>query len=209
MTDYHALVKTLAAHLTADLLTTREHSGTLTYATFGHSFGATLSLAVAAAVTQETGQPPARAYLSAALPPRLQPPDNLADLPDEDLLAKTAADGGTPPQVLAHPAMRTLLLRMLRQDHTVRRAFPTEAATLQTTAPLTLIAARDDPYAPPEAMRQWAAHTTGPIRQVTIPGGHFAAIHHPRDTLALIAADTTGHPGDGTRRAETGEPHVP
>ncbi|MFG3346466.1 thioesterase II family protein [Streptomyces sp. NPDC048018] len=193
---FHALVRCMAEQLVADLLTERERTPGLRWATFGHSFGSTTSLAVAAEVTRQVGVAPERAVLSGAVPPRLQRPGPLLDsVPDEELLARTAADGGTPPAVLADPTMSRILLRMLREDDAVRAEFATEAAGLRVDFPLTLIGAREDVHAPPEKVWQWAAHSSVPARRTEIDGGHFAAVQRPKDTLAGILDDID--PGKG------------
>ncbi|MFE6820075.1 MULTISPECIES: thioesterase II family protein [unclassified Streptomyces] len=189
--NYHGLVRAMAEQVAADLLAERERSPGLRWATFGHSFGATMSLAVAEHVARQTGLAPVRSVLSGAVPPALQRPGALlAAVPDDELLARTAADGGTPAAVLAEPTMSRILLRMLREDDCVRAEFAREAAGLRVDFPLTLIAAREDVHAPPERVWPWSAHSTAPVRRVEIEGGHFAAVQHPKETLAVI--------GDGT-----------
>ncbi|MFF5972949.1 thioesterase II family protein [Streptomyces sp. NPDC012769] len=188
---YHALVRCMAEQVVADLLTERERVPGLRWATFGHSFGSTMSLAVAAEVTRQVGVAPERAVLSGGIPPGLQRPGPLLDsVSDEDLLARTAADGGTPAAVLADPTMSRILLRMLREDDAVRAEFAQEACGLRVDFPLTLIAAREDVHAPPEKVWQWEAHSTAPVRRLEIDGGHFAAVQRPKDTLTAIVDDT-------------------
>ncbi|MET9953706.1 thioesterase domain-containing protein [Streptomyces sp. NPDC006339] len=193
---YHALVRCMAEQVVADLLAERARVPGLRWATFGHSFGSTTSLAVAAEVTRQVGVAPERAVLSGAIPPALQRPGPLLDsVSEEELLARTAADGGTPPAVLADPTMSRILLRMLREDDAVRAEFAAEASGLRVDFPLTLIAARQDVHAPPEKVWGWAAHSTAPVRRIEIDGGHFAAVQRPKDTLTAIADDTD--PGKG------------
>ncbi|WP_017578999.1 thioesterase II family protein [Nocardiopsis valliformis] len=190
ITDYPELVSSMADHVAADLIKAREERPDLRYATFGHSFGATLSLSVGAAVAQETGQEPVRAVLSAALPPRLQLPDVIGSLNDEELLAKMVADGGTAPGLLSNGTMARLLIGMMREDEEIRRQFH-RVASLRVPFPLTLVAARDDAHVKPEHMWGWAEHSHAASRRVEIPGGHFAAIREPEQVLALTAEDTT------------------
>ncbi|MFH8337779.1 thioesterase II family protein [Streptomyces sp. AM6-12] len=193
---FNALVRAMAEQVVADLLAERARTPGMRWATFGHSFGATTSLAVAAAVTRQVGTAPERAVLSGAVPPPLQRPGELlAGVRDEELLARTAADGGTPPAVLADPTMSRILLRMLREDDVVRAEFAREAAGLRVDFPLTLIAARQDVYAPPEKVWAWSAHSTAPVRREEIDGGHFAAVQNPKQTLTTIAE----HTGAGER----------
>ncbi|WP_424217546.1 thioesterase II family protein (plasmid) [Streptomyces sp. BI20] len=198
---FQALVRSMAEPVIADLTAERERRGELRWATFGHSFGATMSLAVAAEVTRQVGVPPVRAVLSGAVPPGLQRPGELlASVPDEELLARTAADGGTPAAVLADPTMSRILLRMLREDDAVRAEFCREAARLRVDFPLTLIAAGEDVHAPPERVWPWAEHSTAPVRRVEIEGGHFAAVHRPAETLDTILRDTIPRDTDTEER---------
>ncbi|MFJ4870011.1 thioesterase II family protein [Streptomyces sp. NPDC088757] len=193
---FHALVRCMAEQVVADLLTERERMPGPRWATFGHSFGSTTSLAVAAEVTRLVGVAPERAVLSGAIPPGLQRPGPLLDpVSDEELLSRTAADGGTPSAVLADPTMGRILLGMLREDDAVRGEFAREASGLRVDFPLTLIAARQDVHAPPEKVWQWAAHSTAPVRRVEIDGGHFAAVQRPGETLTTIVDDID--PGEG------------
>ncbi|MFF2923660.1 thioesterase II family protein [Streptomyces celluloflavus] len=186
--DYRTLVDSLADHLAADLRQARKNTPHLRYATFGHSFGATLSLAVGATLARTARQAPERAILSAALPPPLQPPDTTASLTDEELLAKIAADGGTPRELLTDGAMSRYLVRLMREDYAVRRQFPQDTA-LHTDFPLTLIAARQDAYVTPDQMWQWSHHSSAPSRHAEIPGGHFAALQQPKEILTIVGED--------------------
>ncbi|MFJ6664372.1 thioesterase II family protein [Streptomyces sp. NPDC091383] len=193
---FHALVRAMAEQVVADLLVERARTPGVRWVVFGHSFGATTGLAVAAAVARQVGTAPERAVLSGAVPPALQRPGELlADVSDAELLARTAAGKGTPAAVLADPTMSRILLRMLREDDAVRAEFAREAAGLRVDFPLTLIAAREDAYAPPEQVWAWSAHSTAPVRREEIDGGHFAAVQHPKETLTTVAE----HTGAGER----------
>ncbi|TWP50748.1 thioesterase [Lentzea tibetensis] len=179
--DYPEVVASTAEYVAADL----ESAGRVPFATFGHSFGAMLSLAVAAEVERIAGTPPLCAVVSAALPPRLQPPvDDTAGMSDADLLDKIAADGGTAPELLSSPAMAGFLVGLMRDDYAVRRQFPRDIG-LRVGFPLTMVAARDDAHLSPEQMWAWAEHTTGPVRRVEVPGGHFAAVRAPADMISI------------------------
>jgi surfactin synthase thioesterase subunit len=187
--DYAALIEDLSDRLTAELRADAGDDGSPPYVTFGHSFGALISLAVVAEVVDRTGHPPLRAVLSAGLPPaRHVPVNEAAALDDEALRAHIAGLGGTPPELLAGGPLTRHLLRMFRQDHATRSEFHGQTR-LRVDVPLTLIAAEEDPDVPPEEMWRWSAHTSGPCRRVIVPGGHFAAVREPARTLAVIAED--------------------
>lgn len=179
------LVAELAAHVLAEL-GDRDR-----YAVFGHSFGSMIGLAVAAAIAAESGRPPVRAVLSAGLPPAAhRPVDEAADLDDDALVQRISALGGTPAALLSGGPLTRLVVRQFRADYAVRSAFSAQTG-LRVDFPLTLIAARDDPHAPPNRMADWARHTTAETRTVTLDGGHFAAMDDPRPVLDAIRTHLT------------------
>ncbi|SER12339.1 thioesterase II family protein [Actinokineospora terrae] len=193
ITDYRDLVASMANHVAADLMQAWDQVSDLRYGTFGHSFGAMLSLAVADAVARVVGRPPVRSIVSAALPPALQPPgDETTTLTDAELLDKIRADGGTAPELLANKAMAGYLVRLMREDYAIRRQFHVDES-LVVGFPLTTIAARDDVYVTPEQMRRWGAHSSAQSRQVEIPGGHFAAFADPGHTLRIAHHQLNEH----------------
>ncbi len=187
--DYRTLVKALADTVINDLRHAAGSTGLPRYATFGHSFGAMLALAVADRVAEVVGEPPAGAMLSAALPPRLLPADDdLASLSDVELLEKVAADGGTAPELLSSDAIAGYLVRLLRQDLAIRPQFR-EDVSLRVAFPLVLVAAEDDVHVTPERMWAWAEHSSAGSRRVEIPGDHFAVMRQPREAIALICRE--------------------
>jgi len=189
--DLPSLVDWTAARLLADLGEGRAEDPGLRWATFGHSFGALLSLAVAARVAAALDEPPACAVLSAALPPRTQEVgDVTTSLSDEELLAKIMRDGGTPPEAVSSSAMAGYFLSLMREDYGIRAQYPSQAG-LRVDFPLALVAAADDVHVPPERMWEWAEHSSEPCRRLELAGDHFAAIRDPREVLALVHENTT------------------
>ncbi|HEY0449713.1 thioesterase II family protein [Actinophytocola sp.] len=179
------LVASMAAAVAADL----RRAGEPRYATFGHSLGGVVSLAVADAVAHRTGLPPERSFVSASLPPGLHKPvDETAGMTDAELVEKIRADGGTAPALLASEAMAAILVRLMREDHALRSQFAAEHG-LVVGHPLTTIAALDDEFITPERMRRWAGHSAAAGRHVEIDGGHFAAFDDPTEVLAIVAHD--------------------
>lgn len=185
--DFPALVDSLTDNIVVDL---RTAGGPVPrWATFGHSFGTLVSLAVAAEVERTVGRAPLRAVLSAGLPPAKHVPvDEAAALTDDELLAKIIADGGTPAELLTGSALTRLILRNFRDDYRIRREFCRQTA-LRVDFPLTLVTARDDAWAPAEQMQGWAEHTSGPIRHAVITGGHFAVFGEPETIMGIIHDD--------------------
>ncbi|WP_433873121.1 thioesterase II family protein [Saccharopolyspora sp. CA-218241] len=158
------------------------------WAVFGHSFGAVVALAVAARLAA-TGARPDRAVLSAGLPPTHHSrTDRAAGLDDAALRDRIAADGATPGELLDGGPVTAMILARFRDDYRLRSAFP-DLAGLVTDLPLTIVAADRDEWAPAASMRDWGQHTTGPVRELTLRGGHFAAVQDPAPVLDALAAD--------------------
>lgn len=192
---FQALVAAMADHVITDLRRARQSEPHVRYLTFGHSFGTLTSLSVAAAVTRATGQAPVCSVLSAGLPPRLHiPVDEGASRSDDELISNIAAGGGTPAELLSGGALTQLIVRHFREDYTIRSQFCRQAG-LRIDFPITLIAARNDPYVPTEQMWLWSEHSNVPARQVVIPGGHFAAFQEPERVIRIICDDI--HPAAG------------
>jgi len=186
---FQALVDAMTDYVVDDLRRARQSDPDARYLMFGHSFGTLVSLSVAAAVTLATGQAPVRAVLSAGLPPRLHTPVNeAASLRDDELISNIAAGGGTPAQLLSGGPLTRHIVRLFREDYAVRSQFCLQAG-LRVDFPVTLIAARDDPFVRPEQMWAWSEHSTVPARQEVIPGGHFAAFQEPEQVLQIICDD--------------------
>lgn len=193
--DFRALVDSMTNHLVRDLRAAGEDAPLPRYMTFGHSFGTLLSISVGAAVARAVGRPPLRAVLSAGLPPASHAPvDEAASLSDEELLGKIAAVGGTPAELLSGGALTRHVLRLFREDYAIRSQFFRQTS-FRVDFPITLIAAQDDVYAPPEQMWKWCEHSSVPARQVVIPGGHFAAIREPERIIEILTDDIFSRAG--------------
>ncbi|QSB13980.1 thioesterase [Natronosporangium hydrolyticum] len=199
--DFAGLVAALAGVIVDEL---RASGPATPYATFGHSFGTLVSLAVAAQVTRDTGRPPRCVVLSAGLPPRWHSPvDEAAGEPDELVLTRIAEVGGTPPELLAQPALAQHVIGRFRADYAIRAEFHRHT-DLRVDFPLTLVAAADDRHAPPARMWDWQRHTTAASRTVTIPGGHFAALGDPARIFQLVRDEALAGVA-GAARKEAGD----
>ncbi|MEU4805613.1 alpha/beta fold hydrolase [Actinosynnema sp. NPDC023587] len=186
-----ALVDWTAGRLLDDLREARAERPDVGWATFGHSFGALLGLAVAGRVAALLGEDPRCAVLSAALPPALQEPGDVTTaLSDAELLDKIMRDGGTPSELTTSSAMTGYFLALMREDYRIRAQYR-EQTGLRVDFPLVLVAATDDVHVRPAQMWRWAGHTSAPTRRVEVPGDHFAAIRDPRAVLAVVHEATS------------------
>lgn len=177
-----------SARWVADDLERADGGTPVRFAVFGHSFGTVVGLAVAARLAA-SGRRPQRVLVSAGLPPARHSRDDLAaGLDDAALRDRVAADGATPAALLDGGPMTAMILARFREDYRLRSGFP-GLADLHTDVALTVVAADRDDWAPASAMCGWSAHTSGPVRKLTVPGGHFAALADPVPVLDALATD--------------------
>lgn len=139
----------------------------------GHSLGATLAFETVLELAEQ-GRRPAQLVLSArnSTPPGVSPAapdgDTASDTELRDWLLEL---GGTPPEVLAHPGLSGLILRVARAD--LRLAAQGGPAGSIDVPLLTLCGDRD-PAADTAGMAGWAERTTAGFRQLTLSGDHDA-----------------------------------
>ncbi|MFI2378290.1 thioesterase II family protein [Streptomyces sp. NPDC018964] len=137
---------------------------------YGHSMGALLAHAVAAALPSA----PAELVVSGSRPPGAPLPEGVrpwADRTDEDLVAGLVRLGA-PAEPFADPEIRALALPVLRADLRAA-ALHRPAPGPPPACPVTAVAGLRDEEAPPEAVAGWAAYTAGGFSRHTLDGGHF------------------------------------
>jgi surfactin synthase thioesterase subunit len=170
------LVDRLAETISADLRR-RQADGVMEWATFGHSFGGVLSVAVSHALARDHNLRPVAGIVSGSVPPSLQKIDNLHEWTDDQILQKTKDDQATPSAVLAEPAMARRIVAQLRNDFIIRSQFR-KLSDMVVEHPLTLVAATHDPHVSAEQMKAWRRHTTKATSFIAIDGDHFAVYRH-------------------------------
>ena len=147
-------------------------------AVLGHSFGALLAAEFTAAVDRERpGRLSVVALSAKAAPPAPDPELARAVEDDDALLTWLRGLGGTPEELLADPGMRELVLAPLRVDLRASLAHRDPAPRVDT--PLLLVSAQRDRTASAAAMAGWAGAARGPVRTLTVPGGHHGLFEHP------------------------------
>lgn len=165
------------------------------YALFGHSFGALLAAGVAAELAARGAPAPQLTIVSGAVPPSAgRPGPQLSTLDDDALLATLARAGGVPADLLELPELCAVVLPALRADIELSdgpwafSAGPrgTKAAATKLPGPLCAFAGRDDPLAPPPAVRAWRDHSDGPVRFRAFPGSHLFPLDHPAAVTTAI-----------------------
>ncbi|MER7578452.1 alpha/beta fold hydrolase [Kitasatospora sp. NPDC097691] len=159
------------------------------FAILGHSMGAKIAYAVAEELERRPGAtPPARLFVSGALPASAPEPKPLHDLPDEALMAELSEMGGTPPEILANAELMEFMLPVFRADLTLLEQWHAEARS-QVSCPITAFAGRDDRIVRAELTAGWADHTSASFALQVHPGDHFFLREEMDAMLARIAAD--------------------
>lgn len=152
------------------------------YALFGHSMGARLAFEVARQMRRDGEPMPVQLIVGGSRPPHMDTPLNrIARLPDAEFCARVIAMGGTPPGVFEMPELRDLLLPVLRSDFALVESYRFRGEPA-LPVPITAFAGADDRDAPSCDVAGWSAHTSEPMRLVTLPGAHFF-LHSARDAL--------------------------
>lgn len=186
LTDMAAVVDALCEEVL------RRESGP--YAILGHSMGAKIAYAVAEELERRPGAtPPARLFVSGALPASAAEPKPLHGLPDAELLAELSAMGGTPPGILANAELMELMLPVIRADLTLFERWRAPAGS-RVACPITAFAGRDDRVVPVEPTAGWADHTSASFALHVHPGGHFFLREEMDRMLGRMAAELHGRP---------------
>lgn len=184
--DFLQLVRLLALQLAADFEAASADTPGLRFAVFGHSAGAALALAVAAALDQMLGIEPVRCFLCACGHFGV-PRKSRSHLSDAALTDELRRLGGTPAQVLDNPDLLGIVLPILRADFRVHQQSIHQRG-LFVDYPFTLLAARDDEVRPDDVWG-WQNYTTASCRQVLLRGGHFSPMQEPAELISHIRAD--------------------
>lgn len=166
------------------------------YALFGHSVGALVAYELARTARRRGLPAPVRLFVSGRRAPDAPAPSRaIHALPDPEFRAEIAALGGTPPPVLAEPAMMDLLVPALRADFSMAETY-TWMPEAPLDVPITVFGGAADAQAPPPALEHWRAHTTGSCALRVLPGGHFFVTGARDALLAHISRDLKASSGD-------------
>jgi len=153
-------------------------------ALFGHSFGGLLAFEVARRM-QASGNPAAFVCLSASraahLPFMGKP---LHKLPDGELVDEIGKLNGTPPEVLAHAEMMSLLLPAIRADFTALETYQYQAGP-KLTCPVHAVGGRRDEIAVQTDLEAWKEHTTSRFQLHMLDDGHHL-LDRSKDALLNI-----------------------
>ncbi|MEV7795969.1 alpha/beta fold hydrolase [Streptomyces sp. NPDC087512] len=181
-------VRVMAAAISAELTALAPAQVLL----FGHSFGAMVAYETARQLESAGAPPAALAVSGARAPGDPAAPKGQADLPDDQLWRRVMELGGIDPLVAGEPDLRELLLSGLRADIAAHERYVSAPPADPVSVGIRCYLGADDPMAPEDAGRGWAARTTGRVRTRVFGGGHFHLFESPRGILADLLADRPG-----------------
>ncbi|WP_034263748.1 thioesterase II family protein [Actinospica robiniae] len=153
-------------------------------ALFGHSMGATVGYEVAVRL-EAAGRPPVRLFVSSRRAPHLPFEENLADLPDDDLVAEVRKLGGVDDGLLDLPEMRAIALPSLRADYRLVTAY-CPAEPVKTSVPVVAYTGLADPGCTLDEARAWAELSLGGFELRVFPGDHFYLVPERETLLAHL-----------------------
>lgn len=152
-------------------------------AVFGHSLGAIVGFELIRRLESQHDSGVVGFVVSARPAPSRLHPTAVHLLDDDALVEEVRKSGGAGADVLDNEDMRALILPMLRADFRLAETYLYRPGPA-LSCPILSICGDADPTMRPEELSYWASHTTGPVTQVTLPGGHF---YFDDDCSALVA----------------------
>lgn len=152
------------------------------YALFGHSMGAMIAHRLAAGLRVRGYADPVWLFMAAHTPTRHEA--DIHGLPGAAFWQKLGDYNGTSPAVLANRELRELVEPMLRADFSiVETASP---PTQRIACPWTVLAGREDRFAPPDRVAAWQAFADGPFEMKTLSGDHFGIVNPPTAMIDIL-----------------------
>lgn len=187
--------------LTGPLLDGLASQLTRPFALFGHSMGALIAFELIRRMRAD-GVAPMHLFASGCRAPHL--PSRSPDwhtLPDREFLATIEELGGIPPELLAESQFLDAMLPTLRSDCTLIETYMFHPQD-PLSCPVSVFGGLRDKEVPPEDVRAWSRHTTGPFRVHLLPGDHFFVNSARPDLLRLVASELESASADpgGTAR---------
>lgn len=170
------------------------------FACYGFSMGARVAWALAHTL-RERGLPQPRAvFVAASCGPTSDVGRWRWENRDDGLEGYVREMGGTPPAVLAEPALLAALLPTLEADLTVLSTHGFRPAA-PLDIPIHAFAGASDDEATPDLMGTWGAETTAAFALDVLPCGHFFDTSSESAVIEAIGCDlgTTPSPADPQR----------
>lgn len=143
------------------------------FAMFGHSLGAFLAFEVAKIVFERSRKRPAVLIVSGAPAPHLRSPRwSTEGLSDDQMVQLLKGMDGTPAAVFEDAELRSYVLPLIRADFNLLSNYILEP-TEPLNCPILVLRGDCDPDVSVEGADGWKEYTTGPVKVMSLRGGHF------------------------------------
>ncbi|MFD0691984.1 thioesterase II family protein [Actinomadura fibrosa] len=158
------------------------------HAWFGHSMGALIAFEVCRTLRRLCRGEPLRVIVSGYPAPHLRPRHGAVhDASAAQVVTRLRELGGTPPELLDHPAVLRPFLPTLRADFALIETYGFRPEP-RLDVPLSVFGGTDDAFATAEELHAWADHVSGPCDVRILPGEHFY-LNGERDRLLAAITD--------------------
>ena len=161
------------------------------FAFFGHSLGALLAFEVALRVGATGRRPSGLCVSASAAPHMVAPGDPTSTLPRPAFIEKLRRLGGTPPAVLAHPELMTIMEPMLRADFAAFENYRCRPGA-QLDCPIAAFGGLRDPIVKRDRLEGWREHTRAGFSLEMFPGDHFFVNTARRELVPAVVRATSG-----------------
>jgi medium-chain acyl-[acyl-carrier-protein] hydrolase len=169
------------------------------FAFFGHSMGALTCFELARELRRTDAPAPAHLFLSGCSAAQLVHFDRPTyDLPETEFIEELRRLSGTPPEVLEHPELLSLLIPLLRADFAVCQTYE-YAAGEPLDCHITAFGGTQDDEVPLVRLEAWREQTNANFKLHLLPGDHFF-LHSAQSLLLDTLAQELPRPGDAPRR---------
>lgn len=153
---------------------------------WGHSMGASVSVALTLELARQGYPSPAHLLLSGAgSPDRRVAKDLVHVLDDERLTARLRQYDGTPAEVLDNPDLLQLVLPVIRADFELLETW-SRPLPQPLPAPLTVLYGEDDRSVSAHQVDGWHSYSDLPVTLRPFSGGHFFIRSHVAEIAAVI-----------------------
>lgn len=142
------------------------------YALFGHSLGGLIGFELAREVRRRYGVEPVHLFISGCPAPQLRDTDLISDLPEAEFLDRVRQMNGTPPEVMSHPELMTLIVPTLRADFSLRDTYRYRVE-LPLACPISAFGGMHDKEVGYDQLEGWHEHTAAHFNMRLFQGGHF------------------------------------
>ncbi|MFT7773020.1 thioesterase II family protein [Roseateles sp.] len=179
-----------------------EHRGALAgpCALLGHSMGALLAYGMTRRLQAQGMTLPRLLIVSGSPAPSRRDQERYAGRHDDErLLDDLRRQGGTPPDVFAHPELLRMTLDTLGADYRICDSFrqASDPSLPRLPVPLQVLAGREDDIAPAR-IRAWSEEIAGPYGEDWFDGGHFFIRHSEQEVLRTLTRRLQGAVPGGT-----------